>query len=55
VQDWAFQIGFLSELCPVAFLLASAAPGFFLKIAGDFFRQTRMAATWLTRGLTGRH
>jgi hypothetical protein len=39
VQDWAFQIGFLSEMCPVVFLPASAAPGFFLAIAGDFFRQ----------------
>jgi hypothetical protein len=40
VQDWAFQIGFLSEMCQVVFLPASAVLQFFLKIAGDFFRQT---------------
>ena len=31
VQDWAFQIGFLSEMRLAVFLPVSAAPGFFLK------------------------
>jgi len=39
VQDWACQIGFLSEMCLVVFSTGVGCTRLFLKIAGDFLSQ----------------